>query len=358
MKDTIYFNPIALDNKINNVPGTIICGSPGNGKTYFMSTLIDNLNMLKTICIILDPKNDCKDIAYQDGIKVIDLAKKMCLDPFICIKDVDALFITDVISSICNGLTDEDNVVIQPIVSDFIKKAKYGNASFAKMTNYLYSNDNPVAMKIGNMLKATEKTEWGPVLFGDPTGKDKYETINFQRESMVISLFGLQLPQDQNKANWSKSECFASTIVMIIIKMLQQVLVNKNNVPVTLFIDEAHILLENPAIFKIVESFLILGRSLNVYTVMASQNVTHFPDDFCTYIGSKFLFKNNSKTEISIFLDRFLSNGSEDRDYLINKCLNAKRGEAIYIDRKNRVGLIKISGDLKINSNPINNGGK
>ena len=55
---------------------------------------------------------------------------------------------------------------------------------------------------------------------------------------------------------------------------------------------------------KIIDRFLVLGRSLNVATVMASQGISHFPKDTSNYITSKFLFKS-SIDEAQLFLERF-----------------------------------------------------
>jgi len=346
-KNTVYFNPITPIFE-NRPPGCIICGSPGAGKTYFLQTIMVNCLQEQCIVIALDPKNDHEGMLTVDpSIKFRDIAKKESLDPFRCIENVDTNFIVSIIDTICGGLSKEDIVAITPIVSDYTKKAKTGNASFLKLTNYLYSNQNPRAQQVGTLLKSNEKSEYGPVFFNN----DK-TCMEIGRESSIICLFGLPLPKTPDRESWTKEEMFSSAIVMVLVKMLRNVLTAKNAIPVCLFIDEAHIILANPHIYKIVEEFLILGRSLNVATILASQNVSHFPEDFSNFVSNRFQFRS-SRNEVNEFLRRFLVSAEEEIDSLVSFAVNAPNGGAIMIDRKNRVGEIQVSGDLGLTTTPI-----
>lgn len=347
MKNTVYFNPITPIFE-NRPPGCIICGSPGSGKTYFLQTIMTNCLQERCIVIALDPKNDHEGMLKVDpSIKFRDISKKESLDPFKCIENVDTNFIVSIIDTICGGLSKEAVVAITPIVSDYTKKAKSGNASFLKLMNYLYSNQNPLAQHVGTLLKSNEKSEYGPVFFNN-----EKTCLEIGRESSIICLFGLPLPKTPDRESWTKEEMFSSAIIMVLVKMLRNILTKVNKVPVVLFIDEAHIILANPHIYKIIEEFLILGRSLNVATILASQNVSHFPEDFSNFVSNRFQFRS-SKNEVKEFLRRFLVSSEEEIDSLVSFAVNAPNGGAIMIDRKNRVGEIQISGDLGINTTPI-----
>lgn len=347
MKNTVYFSPVTPIFE-NLPPGCIIAGAPGAGKTFFMQTLMTNALQERCIVISLDPKNDHQGMLKIDPtIKFRDISQKESLDPFRCIENVDTNFILSIIDTICGGLSKNDIVAVTPIVSDYVKRAKTGNASFLKMTNYLYSNQNPVAQQIGTILKANENSEYGKVFFNN----DK-ECMSIGRESTIICLFGLPLPKTDKREEWSKEEMFSSAIIMVLVKMLRNILTKKNPIPVILFIDEAHIILANPHIYKIVEEFLILGRSLNIATVLASQNVSHFPEDFSNYVSNRFQFRS-SRNEVQEFLRRFLVSQEEEINSLVSFATNARNGACIFIDRRNRVGEIQISSDLGLTTNPI-----
>lgn len=350
MKNTVYFSPITPIFE-NMPPGTIICGSPGAGKTYFMQTIMTNCLQQRCIVIAFDPKNDHKGMLKKDPtIKYRDISKKQSLDPFMCIENVDTNFIISIIDTICGGLSKADVTAITPIVNDFVKRSRTGNATFLRLADYLYSNQNPVVQNIGTLLKANEDSEYGKVFFN----RDK-SCMQLGRESSIICLFGLPLPKTDNRDSWTKEEMFSSAIIMVLVKMLRNVLTSKNPIPVILFIDEAHIILANPFIYKIVEEFLILGRSLNVATVLASQNVSHFPPDFSNFVSNRFQFRS-SRNEVQEFLSRFLVSAEEETNSLITFAVNAKNGECIFIDRKNRVGEIQIAGDLGLSTTPIKSG--
>lgn len=345
-KNTVYFNPVTPIYE-NKPPGCIICGSPGAGKTYFMQTIMTNCIQERCIVIALDPKNDHRGMLNIDpSIKFKDISKKESLDPFRCIPDVDTNFIVSIIDTICGGISKEALVAITPIVTDYTKKAKSGTATFSRLTNYLYSNQNPLAQQVGTLLKSNEKSEYGPVFFNN-----EKTCMEINRESSIICLFGLPLPKTDDRNSWSKEEMFSSAIVMVLVKMLRSVL-KSNIVPVCLFVDEAHIILANPYIYKIVEEFLILGRSLNVATILASQNVSHFPEDFSNFVSNRFQFRS-SRNEVHEFLRRFLVSSEEETDSLVSFAVNAPNGGCIFIDRKNRVGEVQISSDLGLTTTPI-----
>lgn len=347
MASTVYFNPVTPLYE-NRAPGTVICGSPGAGKTYFMQTIMVNALMENCIVISLDPKNDHKGLCDVDPtIKYKSIAEKQSLDPFRCLENVDSNFIVGIIDTICGGLSKETLVAINPIVDDYVRKSRTGTASFLKLVNYLYANPNPLAQQVGTLLKSNENSEYGPVFFN----RSK-ECLSVGRENSIICLFGLPMPATDNRDTWTKEEMFSSAIIMVLVKMLENILKQKNEIPVILAIDEAHIILANPYIYKIVEKFLILGRSLNVATVLASQNVSHFPNDFSNYITNRFQFRS-SRNEVQEFLSRFLVSNEEEKGSLVHFAVNAPNGGAIFIDRKNRVGEIQISGDLGLTTTPI-----
>lgn len=350
--NTVFYSPITPMYE-NRAPGTIITGSPGSGKSYFMQNLTVNCFQQEIIPIILDPKNDFeKLIPICPQLKLVDISKKQSLDPFVNIENIDTNFIIQLIETICGGLTQEQNVAIMPIVDDYIKMSRNGGATFLKLANYMYSSRNIHVQQIGTMLKANQNNEYGRVLFNE-----EKSGLRLNKEPSIIKLFGLPMPKVDNMADWNREERFGSAIIMIIIKMLRQLLNGHNPIPVVLFIDESHIILENKAIYKIVEEFLILGRSLNVATILASQNVNHFPEDFSNYVSDRFQFRS-SKKEIKEFLRRFNEDSTISEASYVNFGVNCGTGEAIFIDRNQRIGTIRIRSDLALTTNAIENNAK
>jgi hypothetical protein len=111
---------------------------------------------------------------------------------------------------------------------------------------------------------------------------------------------------------------------------------------------------------NVIDRFLVLGRSLNVATILASQGISHFPSGIANYITTKFMFKS-SLDEAEKFLDVFDTSKIDATNAIdINSVLSAvtkfPTGVCFMIDRKGRNGVIKIKSnyDIKLlTSNPF-----
>ena len=109
---------------------------------------------------------------------------------------------------------------------------------------------------------------------------------------------------------------------------------------------------------EIIDKFLVLGRSLNVATILASQGISHFPDGISNYITTKFLFKS-SIDEAEAFLERFNTSkvdGTIDVDSIVGAVANFPTGVCFMMDRLGRNGIIQIQSIYDISlltSNPI-----
>lgn len=339
--------------------GTIVVGAPGSGKTYFMLNVAANCLLTNIKVIYLDPKNDASQLKNIDSsLEIVDINKIQpgALNPFKVLKQIDSNILLAIIECICGNLSDEKKVAITPIVNDFVmmNKNSINEIHFGMLANYLYSSDNKEAQAVGTMLKINEDSRYGKLIFSSETGE--MLTINPDK-SIVISLFGLPLPNSQTPVNnYTAEERFSSAIIYIICKILGDILSSDNKIPTVLFADEAHILYSNNAISSIIDNFLVLGRSLNVATVLASQNVTHFPEGVSQLVSNKFMFKM-SNIEAKEFLNQF-DNSDQDsagfnHESIINFVTNSEKGECFFVDRKNRGGFLKIKSNLGISSNPL-----
>ena len=54
---TIKWSPCSA-HMLNNAPGTVVCGSPGSGKTFFLLNIAANCLGTGQRVIAIDPKND------------------------------------------------------------------------------------------------------------------------------------------------------------------------------------------------------------------------------------------------------------------------------------------------------------
>ena len=70
---TIKWSPITAMAD-NMAPGTIVCGSPGSGKTFAMLNFAANALGMGQRVIIIDPKNDLDKLKNVDSrIEIIDV---------------------------------------------------------------------------------------------------------------------------------------------------------------------------------------------------------------------------------------------------------------------------------------------
>lgn len=351
---TIHFSPF---NSIfeNKASGTAIFGSPGSGKTYFLLNVAANALMMNQKLFALDPKDDLGVLSdIFPNVEYIDInnIKPGALNPFKVIKNLDTNILLSIISIICDGISDDQMISITPIINDFINKHKRtkSDVSFADVADYLYANDNIQAQSIGTKLQIHRDSKYGSLLF-----EESDNSIEFNSNSKIISLHGMDLPKAMD-SKISEEQKFNSGIVYIICKMLRDLLTD-GCYPTMFVMDEAHIALRNKSFNDILDEFLILGRSLCVPTVLATQNPSHLPDSISQLIASKFCFKSSSK-EASIFLDMFFNKSEEgmaDFNSIIYQVSQFQSGQCFFIDSENRSGIFKVTslfGD-DINSNPL-----
>lgn len=369
---TIKFSPVTA-HMLNNAPGSIVLGAPGSGKTFFLLNIAANCMGMGQKVIAIDPKNDFSKLYnVNHNIKIIDIndIQPGAMNPFTFLKKVgkngeevpiDTATLMTIIQLLCGKLDNQIIVDITPIVTDFVTKSKNSDeyVDMQDVADYLFANASPAAQTVGTLLKMYEDNKYGQLLFTRET--DVEPLVLSSTDSMVISLHGLQLPDYNKKAeDYDASERLTSTILFLITNKLLDILSQDNKIPTTLICDEAHLLFANPDMAKIIDRFLVLGRSLNVATVMASQGISHFPKDTSNYITSKFLFKS-SIDEAQLFLERFDTSkldpsNAVDINSIVSSVTKYPTGVCFYMDRIGRNGVIRIKSiyDTKLlTSNPF-----
>lgn len=362
---SIYYLP-SLSIWENQAIGTMVIGMPGSGKTFFLQNTAANCCAMGQRIIVIDPKNDfarLKNIVSDVEIIDINNITPGALNPFIFLKDCNAQVLLTIIQLICGNLSDKDIITLTPILSDFVKEAdRKGYVDMQDVADYLYSNPKESAQKIGSVLRMNSDSGYGSLLF---TRKRDIVPLRIPDEkSVIISLFGMKFPDyTKDIANYTAEEKFTSAIVYIVCKRLQEILTGRQKVPTTLFCDEAHILYASKEMTEIIDHFLVLGRSLNIAVVLASQGISHFPDNIDQFVSHKFMFKS-SMNESEKFLRRFdtskIDTSKEiDKESVIGATANLETGSCFYIDHKGRSGFIHIISNYDINllsSNPLARG--
>lgn len=357
----------------NASPTTIVCGMPGSGKTFALLNFCANALGIGQRVISIDPKNDFSKLYnVNNSINIVDINKIRpgALNPFEFLKKVDkngkvthidTATLMTIIEIMCGKLSPEIIIDITPIVTDFVTKSKNSDeyVDMQDVADYLYSNPSKAAQTVGTMLKMFEDNKYGKLLFTRETNVKPL--VLSETDSMVISLHGLSLPDYSKKPeDYDANERFTSAILYIITSKLMEILSADSKIPTTLVCDEAHLLFSNKEMASIIDRFMVLGRSLNVATILASQGISHFPKGIAQYVTTKFMFKSSIE-EAKLFLDMFDTSkldasNSIDIDSIVSSATKFPTGVCFMIDRSGRSGIIKIKSIYDVSlltSNPF-----
>ena len=352
---------------------TIVVGSPGSGKTFALLNFCANALGMGQRVIAIDPKNDFSKLYnVNKSINIIDINKIQpgALNPFEFLKKIDkkgkvtyidTATLMTIIEIMCGKLTPEIIIDITPIVTDFVTKSKNSDeyVDMQDVADYLYSNPSQAAQQVGTMLKMFEDNKYGKLLFTREVNVKPL--VLSETDSMIISLHGLSLPDYNKKTeDYDANERFTSTILYILTSKLLDILSADNKIPTTLVCDEAHLLFGNKEMSNVIDRFLVLGRSLNVATILASQGISHFPKGIAQYITTKFMFKSSIE-EAQLFLDTFDTSKLDaanalDIDSIVSSATKFPTGVCYMIDRLGRSGIIRIKSIYDVNlltSNPF-----
>lgn len=375
----VFWSPITAITSKNmsssKSPGTIVVGQPGSGKSFTLINIA--ANSLEQGCNVfaLDAKDDLLVLKrIFPNMKTTDVNKISAgaLDPFAVFDDVEPQVITTVIEIICGKLDSMQKLAITPIISDFITKHKASGigqrVTFRDFADYLYQNENDSARAIGNQLLLAGDSTYGKLLFAEPGTVAK--TFSMSKESRIISILGMNMPLSE--AEPKPDEAINLAIIYIICKMIKDLLTRSkkskpslfgkkqevDKTPTVLILDEAHILMKSQAISSVIDELLVLGRSLGIAVVLASQNVTHFPTTMSQHLSTKICFKM-SKSEAEEFFDMFNNSSSTkslDVADVIETVTRLNVGYCVMIDSSERCGLVHVTSNYDtgdITSNPL-----
>lgn len=343
-------------------PGTLIAGSPGSGKTFFLINILANALAMGQRIIGIDPKNDMEKLKnINENVEIISLGQLVetglgegALNPFTFLDKFTAPDLLTLVEILNGKLSREEEIAITPILQDFVLLSKRDGkyTDLFSVSDYLYSKDNIHAQSIGTRLNLYKDHAFGKLLF---TRKADVKPLKFSDGSFIISLQGLDLPpHDKQTSDYTASERFSAAIVYLLVKKLNEILVKDKKVPVIFACDEAHVLFSNAEMSQTINNFLRQGRSMKVATILLSQGLTHFPKDIAVYLSSKFIFKT-SLDEAKMFLRKFsgsaLQDGKINEDSIVSEITNfgkigsdgkERKGQCFFIDMEGRNGSLQV----------------
>ena len=91
---TVQFSPFTSIFE-NGSAGTVLVGSPGSGKTYFLLNVLTNCVLMKQRIFGIDPKNDLGVLSeiFPDEVEYIDIndIKSGALNPFTVLRDFNTI---------------------------------------------------------------------------------------------------------------------------------------------------------------------------------------------------------------------------------------------------------------------------
>ncbi|MFF1714373.1 ATP-binding protein [Streptomyces sp. NPDC058268] len=185
-----------------------------------------------------------------------------------------------------------------------------------------------------------------------------FETTRKRRT--VITLRGLELPQDDNPANWQAPDRLASTILQMVMRMASQMLdVKLEQHPTTgrmatrpkaLFVDESYVVTATPAGRSLLQRALKQGRSYAMVVYLITQQVgdliaiedSEAREGGTNQIHSAFMFLQKSPEEARRVAPMLKRDPDDPR--VIGSLMepHLETGVCMYRDADNRVGTTEI----------------
>lgn len=322
----VFYDP-HYANRTNLPPVTSITGSPGSGKTFAASILVAQASVMNKVVYAIDPKGDL--LALKNLEKEGLINKTSVWSIFSKSKDgdevstdnyglLDPLNLTDdradninltidiIEDTLPEGFQDSDRNVIPAIVKDV---AESGKPVFNRVIQKLRSHQSPRIQGIGNELERIFGTQIGKLLVGSAQHDNPFSK---NEGLMIISLMGLSFPPPNKKRKeFDSTEIVSMAVMKLITYSISQTMKNMTKKKQKLlFIDEAWSVINTKVGRSLINEISLLGRSLNMALIMASQSPRHFSfgleggdgteSALDSTISTQFAFRNDSDIDNEI----------------------------------------------------------
>lgn len=277
-------------NRTNLPPVTSITGAPGSGKTFAASILVAQASVMNKVVYAIDPKGDLLALKNLEKEGLINktsvwsifnsLGEEVSeenyglLDPLnLTDNRADNINLTiDIIEDSVGEFDETARNIIPPIVKDI---SESGKPIFNRVIQKLRSHREPKIQGIGNELERIFGTQIGKLL----VGTSKHDNPFSKNDGlMIISLMGLTFPPPNKKrGEFDSKEIVSMAVMKLITYSISETMKNMSKKKQKLlFIDEAWSVVNTRVGRALVNEISLLGRSLNMALIIASQSPRHF----------------------------------------------------------------------------------
>lgn len=311
----IFFDP-HYPIYLNRPPVTLITGSPGSGKTFLAEILVGQSSVMDKLTFVIDPKGDFLalknlerfgeinktnvwSIFTNEDTQEISKENEGMLNPltFFPDKNDNVALTISVLDSLAKEITPKQSNKLMPIVQDVVESK---TPSLLKVINLLKRNQDDEIRNLGVELDVIANMGISKLLISNQNNENPFNQSN---GLMIVSLLGLDLPDSETAEKDYQIKQKVSTVIMRLLTQL--VLEAMKNQPKkilkTLVIDEAWVVFGNKSGKSLIDQAALLGRSLNMATILATQSPRHISvnnasggSTLDTTISTRFVFRNDS----------------------------------------------------------------
>lgn len=303
--------------RIDKPPVTLITGSPGSGKTVASLLLAAHSALLNKVTFILDPKGDFLSLKLLENAGEIENVHVWSifqdietgtirednigmLDPTCITENVNenASLTLETINTLVKTMTANQRNALIPIIQDITHSE---NPSMNSIRMILSRSRDPEISTLSHELGLALSMPAGKLLVR--TGKENNK-LRLGQGVIVASLMGLSMPASGKKEeNYLEKERLSVSIIRLLTHLVLNVMKKvPKTVSKTLFIDEAWAVFNNESGRELIDEVSLLGRSLNMAVVLATQSPAHVKEkgggaDLDTTISTRLAFRNTSDVD-------------------------------------------------------------
>lgn len=314
-------NPVLYDPhyaiRIDKPPVTLITGSPGSGKTVSALLLAAHSALLNKITFILDPKGDFLSLKLLANVGEIenvhvwsifqDIEKGVVrednigmLDPTCITENVNenASLTLETINTLVKSMTANQRNALIPIIQD-VTHSKSPSMNNIRMI--LSRSRDPEISTLSHELGLALSMPAGKLLVHSG---EQVNRLKLDKGVVVASLMGLSMPASGKKEeSYLEKERLSVAIMRLLTHLVLNVMKKvPKTISKTLFIDEAWAVFNNESGRELINEVSLLGRSLNMAVVLATQSPAHVKGknggaDLDNTISTRFAFRNTSEAD-------------------------------------------------------------
>ena len=307
--------------RINRPPVTLITGSPGSGKTMAAMLFAAHSALFNKITFVLDPKGDfiALDMLRRQGHlenvhiwQVFDDDDKVneqnvgMLDPT-CLTNntsVNASLTLETVNALVKHVSMKQRNALIPIIRDV---AESENPSFRSVTMILARSRDPEVATLSHELNLALSMPAGRLLTASSRHTNK---LKLDKGLIIASLMGLSLPaSSKSEDSYLEKERLSVAIVRLLTHLVLDIMKKvPKSVNKTLLIDEAWAVFNNQAGRDLIDEVALLGRSLNMAVILATQSPSHIQgkegeSSLDNTISTRFAFRNTSNSDNLMTVD-------------------------------------------------------